>query len=323
MDQPKIERLLRLMMMLSSNNTYSIQYIADRLGVNWRTIYRYLETFKDVGFSVEKVGDYKYRLSSLKTGIADLSNIIYFTDEEAHVVNRLIDGLDQDNVFKAGLKEKLKAIYDSTSIATRVDGRSNARTVEILEAAVRGKKVVELKDYVSSFAGQTRSFHIEPFEFTDNFASIWALDVSSGKNKRFKIARIGDIALTDEPWTMEHAHHADPMDAFHFHGDAQQHVVLAMNNVAKNLMVEEFPLTEKDIHEGEPLIVDGQPDQTWIYDGYVRGVWGIGRFVLGLNRNIEVLEGDELKEFLLANADDIYCMYAPAMEDAPDDKVSE
>ena len=99
MDQPKIERLLRLMMMLSSNNTYSIQYIADRLGVNWRTIYRYLETFKDVGFSVEKVGDYKYRLSSLKTGIADLSNIIYFTDEEAHVVNRLIDGLDQDNVF--------------------------------------------------------------------------------------------------------------------------------------------------------------------------------------------------------------------------------
>ena len=87
-----------------------------------------------------------------------------------------------------------------------------------------------------------------------------------------------------------------------------------MNNVAKNLMVEEFPLTEKDIHEGEPLIVDGQPDQTWIYDGYVRGVWGIGRFVLGLNRNIEVLEGDELKEFLLANADDIYCMYAPAME---------
>ena len=54
MDQPKIERLLRLMMMLSSNNTYSIQYIADRLGVNWRTIYRYLETFKDVGFSVEK-----------------------------------------------------------------------------------------------------------------------------------------------------------------------------------------------------------------------------------------------------------------------------
>ena len=321
MDQPKIERLLRLMMMLSSNNTYSIQYIADRLGVNWRTIYRYLETFKDAGFAVEKVGDYKYRLSTLKSGIADLSNIIYFTDEEAHVVNRLINGLEQDNVFKAGLKEKLKAIYDSTSIATHVDGRSNARTVETLEAAIRGKRAVELKDYVSSFAGQTRSFRVEPFEFTDNFASIWALDISSRKNKRFKIARIGDIVLTDEPWTMEYAHHAEPMDAFHFHGDTEQHVVLAMNNVAKNLMIEEFPLTEKDIHEGEPLIVDGKPDQTWIYDGHVRGVWGIGRFVLGLNRNIEVLEGDELKEFLLANADDIYYMYAPATENeaAPDE----
>ena len=68
-------------------------------------------------------------------------------------------------------------------------------------------------------------------------------------------------------------------------------------------MVEEFPLTERDIHEGEPLIVDGQPDQTWIYDGYVRGVWGIGRFVLGLIEDIEVLGDEGFKAYLREKVD--------------------
>ena len=38
---------------------------------------------------------------------------------------------------------KLKAIYDSTSIATRIGGRSNARTVEVLES---GTVILECKD---------------------------------------------------------------------------------------------------------------------------------------------------------------------------------
>lgn len=314
MEQAKIERLLRLMAMLSSNVTYDIRDIADRLGCHWRTVYRYLDTFRDAGFSVERIADYRYRLSTLKTGIADLSNVIYFTDEEAHMVNRLIDGLDPDNVLKAGLKEKLMSIYDTTSIATRIDGRSNARTIEVLEAAIREKRVAVVRGYVSSYAGQTRSFRLEPFEFTDNFSSVWAFDLASGKNKRYKIHRIGEAVLTDEPWTREYAHRSEPMDAFHFHGETEYHVVLAMNNVAKNLMVEEFPLTENDIRAGEPVTVDGQEDQTWIYDGHVRGIWGIGRFVLGLNRNIVVLEGDELKAFLLDNAGDILQMYGETAE---------
>ena len=314
MEQAKIERLLRLMAMLSSNVTYDIRDIADRLGCHWRTVYRYLDTFRNAGFSVEKIADYRYRLSTLKTGIADLSNVIYFTDEEAHIVNRLIDGLDRDNVLKSGLKEKLMSIYDSTSIATRIGGRSNARTVEVLESAMRLKRVVDVRGYVSSYAGQTRSFHLEPFEFTDNFSSVWAFDLASGKNKRYKIHRIGEAVLTDEPWTKEYAHRSEPMDAFHVHGETEYRVVLSMNNVAKNLMVEEFPLTEKDIHSGETVTVDGQMDQTWIYDGRVRGIWGIGRFVLGLNRNIIVLEGDELKAFLLDNAGDILQIYGETAE---------
>ena len=104
MDQPKFERMLRLMRMLSGNVTYSIDELADRLEMSERTIYRYIDTFKAAGFAVEKLYGNIYRLTSLNDDTLDLSKLVYFSDEEAAIVNNMIDGLDNTNALKAGLK---------------------------------------------------------------------------------------------------------------------------------------------------------------------------------------------------------------------------
>ena len=57
MEQPKIERVLRLMQLLTGNVNYTINDLADKLDTSYRSIYRYLDTFKDAGFVVQKVGD--------------------------------------------------------------------------------------------------------------------------------------------------------------------------------------------------------------------------------------------------------------------------
>ena len=54
MDQPKIERLLRLMKMLTGNVTYSVKDISERLNMYIRTIYKYIDTFREAGFVVKK-----------------------------------------------------------------------------------------------------------------------------------------------------------------------------------------------------------------------------------------------------------------------------
>ena len=41
MDQPKLERLLRLMKMLTANNSYTVNELAERLDMSVRTVYRY------------------------------------------------------------------------------------------------------------------------------------------------------------------------------------------------------------------------------------------------------------------------------------------
>lgn len=57
-----------------------------------------------------------------------------------------------------------------------------------------------------------------------------------------------------------------------------------------NLLTEEFPLAEKELTK---ISAD-----VWILDTQVCNYEGIGRFVLGLLDDVEVLESDDFKIFL-------------------------
>ena len=326
MDQPKIQRILRLIALMSGRRIYTVDQLAEELNTSQRTIYRYIDTFKEAGFAVDKVDDYKYRLVSLGPGVKDLHNIVYFCPEEAFIVNRLIDSLDPSNSLKGELKRKLTAIYDKTSITDFTDRPSSAKKVQTLVEAIRDKKIVRLVSYSSSYTGTTRDHLVEPYEMTSNYAGVWAYDLNDGLNKRFIVLRMGDVIKTQDNWANALAHHSLPMDAFRFHGETEYHVVLRMNNLAKNLMVEEYPLTGKDIYaqdvvlneqtsaldeslELPPHDMENEDEQFWIYDGIVRGLDGVGRFVMGLEGSIEVMEGDALIEYLKRHADHIQNTY--------------
>jgi len=326
MDQPKISRMLRLIVLLSGNRIYTVDELAEELKTSQRTIYRYIDTFKEAGFAVEKVDDYKYRLVSIGKDIKDLHNIVYFSPEEAFIVNRLIDSLDPSNSLKRELKKKLAAVYDKTSIADFTDRPSTAKKVQALVEAIRDKKVVRLVDYASSHSGKTADYVVEPYEMTSNYAGVWAYDLADGKNKRFIVLRMGDVEKTKDDWTMAHAHRSLPMDVFRFHGEKEYHVVLRLNTLAKNLLVEEYPLAEKDLYaqnglmetdmvvcqevlELPPHDMEDEEEEFWIWDGMVRGLDGVGRFVMGLEGNVEVMEGDELIAYLKRHANHINSTY--------------
>lgn len=296
MDQPKVARMLRLMQLLASNVNYSVDELMDKLEMSRRTIYRYLDTFKEAGFAVQKVGSSGtvYKLATLKSSQMDLSKIVYFSDEEAYVVNRLIDRLDDTNAMKQGLKRKLTAVYDATNIGNYVDRKSNSANIEALAEAIREKKAVLLKDYSSSHSGTTKNYRVEPFKFNTNYIDFWAYDLGAGMNKCFKVSRIEDVVQLEEPWQCEDAHAADPTDVFRMHGGEPVHVRLQLDNTARNLLVEEFPLAEQGLTQ--------QKDAGWIWEGDIYRLEGAGRFVLGLSDHIRVLDGEPLKAFLREKA---------------------
>lgn len=295
MDQPKVARMLRLMQLLASNVNYSVDDLTDKLEMSRRTIYRYIDTFREAGFAVQKVGSSGtvWKLATLRNDQMDLSKIVYFSDEEAYVVNRLIDRLDDTNAMKQGLKRKLTAVYDATNIGDYIDRKSNSANISALADAIRDKKAVLLKDYSSSHSGTMKDYRVEPFRFNTNYIDFWAYDLAAGMNKCFKVSRIEDVVPLGEPWQHEAAHAADPTDAFRMHGGAPVHVRLQLDNTAKNLLLEEFPLAEQGL---------GPADGHWLWEGDVYRLEGIGRFVLGLSDHIRVLEGDPLRAYLRDHA---------------------
>ena len=202
MDQPKIERLLRMMQMLSGPTYYTLDDMKNSLNMSERTIYRYIDTFKEAGFSVDRIHGNVFRMVTMKRPYPDLSKIVYFSEEEAYIVNRLIDSLDNTNALKQGLHRKLAAIYDSTSIAEYVDKKTNAANIQALAEAAKGKEKVILKNYESSHSGVIRDRRVEPFAFTTNYLDVWCYDLEDGLNKRFKIARVDEVVVLKEPWKL-------------------------------------------------------------------------------------------------------------------------
>lgn len=289
MEQPKIERLLRLMKLMTGNVNYTVNDLAERIGTTYRSVYRYIDTFKDAGFVVQNLGGGVYKLGKESRHFKDISQLVHFTDEEAHIVNQLIEALDDTNMLKQNLRRKLTSIYDCTSMAQSIVRGRNAQNVNALLEAMTQRRQVVLRDYASSNTGVVRDRVVEPFGFTTNYVQVWCYEVDSGLNKIFKTSRIGSVDILDDTWQHAESHEEGYIDIFRMTGFEQHRVCIRLGMMAHNLLLEEYPLAERDII---------QQGDSWLLDTKVCNYRGVGRFVLGLMDDVEVLENDEFKEYL-------------------------
>ncbi len=297
MDQPKIERLLRLMKLMTGNVNYTVNDLAERLDTTYRSIYRYIESFKDAGFVVQKLEGGVYKLSKESPHFKDISQLVHFTDEEAHIVNQLIEGLDDTNMLKQNLRKKLCSVYNCTSMASSVVHGANASNVNSLVDAIERRSQVVLRDYASSHTGNRRDRVVEPFGFTTNYVQVWCYEPESGMNKLFKTSRIGSVEVLDREWEHSDKHHEGYIDIFRMTGFEQYGVKLRLGMLARNLLIEEYPLAERDImQEGEGR---------WLLDTKVCNYRGIGRFVMGLMDDIEIVDSPDFEEYIREQIDAI------------------
>ena len=290
MDQPKIERVLRLMKMMTSGNRYTVEELAERLDTSYRSIYRYIDTFKEVGFVVHKEEGAIYRLGKESPYFKDISQLIHFTDEEAHIVNQLIGALDDTNMLKQNLRRKLSSVYNCTSLANSIVKGKNAENVNHIIEAIEEHRQVILHDYSSSHTGSKRDRQVEPIAFTTNYVQIWCYDLSDGKTKLFNTARIGNVEVLNSEWQHEAEHRCGYIDIFRNMGFEQKRVQLQLGVMAHNLLIEEYPLSERDL-----TLVD---DTHWLLNTMVCNYAGIGRVVMGLIDDIEIIDSPEFIDFL-------------------------
>lgn len=289
MDQPKIERMLRLMKMLTANTSYTVDELAERLSMSRRTIYRYIDTFREAGFVIKK-SDNHIRLDKASPHFKDISQLVHFTEEEAVILKRAIESIDDTNMLKLNLKRKLYSVYDNKILADTIVRGSNAATVHALIEAIEGEQQVILHNYRSSHGGVVRDRRVEPFAFTTNYVQVWCYDTESHSCKLFKLSRIGSAEVLDTVWQHKAEHKRDTIDIFRMNGTERHRVRLELGMLAHNLLIEEYPLAEAHL---TPI-----DKEHWLLDTEVASYAGVARFVVGLMDDIRIVDTPDLERYL-------------------------
>ena len=281
--------MLRLMKMLTANTTYSVDDLAERLDMSRRTIYRYIDTFREAGFVIKKSDKY-IRLDKESQHFKDISQLVHFTEEEAIILKRAIENIDDTNLLKQNLKRKLYSVYDNKILADTIVRGSNSSNVHALIEAIEERRQAILHDYHSAHGSAVRDRRVEPFAFTTNYVQVWCFDTDSKNCKLFKLARIDSVEVTDTEWQNQALHQKSFIDISRMNGNKRHHVQLSLGILSRNLLLEEYPLSEEYL---TPL-----GNERWMLDTEVASYAGVARFVVGLMDDIRIVNTPELEQYL-------------------------
>ncbi|MBQ6187877.1 MAG: WYL domain-containing protein [Prevotella sp.] len=285
----KYGRELDLILLLTGGGSYTAQQLADKLGITRRSLYYYLEYLRDSGFLFHKSGAY-YRIDRQSPFFRQLRENIVLNEGEAAFVYQMLDGLDDKNLTAQTIKSKLERYYNMGDISSPAVKRRRRRNVDTLKQAMAQRKMVVLRGYSSPHSHSVSDRIVEPFLIFNEEFDVRCYEVKAQMNKTFKTSRMKSVEILDVPWVHEDLHKEIFTDIFGFSGDERIRVQLRLGQLAYNIMLEEHPDSE--------LCITRENDSHWLLDIDVVSMLGIGRFVMGLYADIDVLGGDELKAYI-------------------------
>lgn len=290
MDQARIEKVLKLILLLAKNRFMTIGEIAEKWDTSERTIYRYIDTIREVGFVVKRDRNGVFFIDKTSASIKKLSDLVYFSDEEAYLFNEVLDSIEETTQLKKNLKKKLSSVYDFSLVAKVVTNTKSQNNVKALTQAIESRKAVILHDYYSSHGDTQRDRLVEPFAFTTNFVQVWCYEPESRRVKMFKLSRIQQVEVLDLDWKFQSEHKKGFVDVFRIHSDHLESIQLKLSVRAANLLVEEYPMSKEYLKK--------IANNRWLLTTDVCSFEGVGRFILGLYDDIEIIENDKLKTFI-------------------------
>lgn len=291
MDKERFDRQLRLLVLLTQDRDTDIDSLSRELQMSRRSIYRYIETFRELGFVVEKRGN-RYRVSPSSPFFRRITERIHFTEDEALTINQVLNAVYDRSPQVRHLRQKLSSLYDFDVLARHGVDEHIARNLASLYDAVKLERVAVLRGYVSPSSGKVSDRMVEPYMFLSENSEVRCYELATGMNKTFKISRAERVDLLDMLWSHKEAHQPFYTDMFGFSGEQLFPVRLVLGALSARLLLEEVPSVASQL----ALLDDGR----YRLHARVCSYKGVGRFVLGLCDDVEVESPRDFKDYLLA-----------------------
>lgn len=285
-----MEKLLRVLMLISGNRTYSCIEIAERLNVVERTVYRYLRYIEDSGFIIERDSGY-YRLLQSDSNTISLRRLLHFSEEEAYTLYFALSEINEYGNHTKKLIKKIHTLYDFQAL-NKLRLNNDITKINVISNAINDNNVIILKRYHSSNSDNIDDRLVEPFELMTDYEAVWCLDLEDKTVKQFKISRIDEVTTHSSKRKYQSYYKIPFTDAFRMSApSAIANVKATLTLKAYNLLREEFPISKKHI-------CPNNKDSTYILDIPVADYNGIGRFIMGLPGEIKVHHPEDFIMFL-------------------------
>jgi predicted DNA-binding transcriptional regulator YafY len=287
-NQNKILRVLQLITLLKKEPAKSIRFLAGILESTDRTVYRYLDLVKELGFELHKDHNNKFQI----LGEVE-SQSISFSNEEVSLLRDLVLTTGKDSKLKDSLLQKIYLQSELAIQGNHILKANLGRMVEKINYSITENKRILLKGYHSLNSQRISDRLIEPITMTDNYNSICGFEVETQLNKYYNLERITEVVLTDEPQEFTELHQMDEMDAFGFsEKNGEKFMVeLSISLRAYILLKEEYPKIEKHIKKEKN-------SEKYLLNVEVNNPKPITRFILGLKEDIEVVGSKSFLKYL-------------------------
>lgn len=289
MRHDKLERELYLLRLLTENSTLTVDDLCQRVSISRRSLYYYLDFFKEAGFDVYKRSGC-YCISRDSPFFAHLIERISFTEDEALLLRRLVGEVRQDNPLVANLRKKLDRFYDFGILsADETDQRivNNARSIY---EAIKLRRQAVLRGYGSPHSRTMRDRLVEPFMLMNNNNEARCFEPASGMNKTFKLSRMQSVDILSTEWNHADRHQQMYIDVFNFSGEVRHTVTITLGQLSYSLLTEEYPRARQHITT--------LPNGLHRFSAQLCSYTAIGRFALGLYDDIEINGDDGFMEYI-------------------------
>ena len=277
-NQHKILRVFQLINLLKSSPAKSIRALSKTLNIDNRSVYRYFDLLRELGFQLEKDTYNRFYIVNEES-----EDEFTFTPEEAGWLKELISTVGKESYLKDSILKKLYVNSDLKIQSKQLFKVHLSKLVELAKKAIEERKQVILKKYYSANSQNIEDRLVEPIHFTDNYQHLVAFEVASETIKHFHLERITDIELINNSYQYEQFHRMSETDVFGFANNGKEFSVkLSMTLRAYLFLKEEYPLTI-------PHIKFDKKTDRYLLDIKVNNLAPVERFIRGLNGEVTSL----------------------------------